>query len=299
MYRKLTRDASLPAAELEALAAERAIKHARFAMEHTPFYRDLYSSVGLNLRDLEDPAAFGYLPTVTKADVRNHAELFRSTEATDSNSSVSATGGSTGEPLHLLRDLRTPTRTLEWRLFDWWGVHPSDDIAILRRRIRTNADQRRHDFLWWPSKRIQIDAYRMDDERVDVFAADWERVRPRIFVGYVGGVVELARFYEARGARPNPPEAIAVTAAPLTEAQRTLIQDVFRAPVYDHYRSSEVPWIAGECRERNGLHVFADVRKVEILDDDGKPVPVGEVGQVVASDLTNRVFPLIRYEIGD
>jgi phenylacetate-CoA ligase len=92
---------------------------------------------------------------------------------------------------------------------------------------------------------------------------------------------------------------VAVTAAPLTPSQRALVQDVFQAPVYDHYRSAEVPWIAGECRQQSGLHVFADVRKVEIVDASGQPAPLGRTGEVVVSDLTNRVFPLLRYRLGD
>jgi phenylacetate-CoA ligase len=172
-------------------------------------------------------------------------------------------------------------------------------MAILQRKIRTPMEQRKYRALWWPSRRIQLDAFRMDDAHVEQFLDEWARTKPRIFVGYVGGIVELATLLLDRGISPHPPTAIATTAAPLTEAHRSLIQNAFKAPVYDHYRSSEVPWIAGECRERNGLHVFADVRKVEIVGPDGKPVQPGETGEVVASDLTNRVFPLIRYRLGD
>ncbi len=52
-----------------------------------------------------------------------------------------------------------------------------------------------------------------------------------------------------------------------------------------------MPWIAGECAEQSGMHVFWDVRRVEILDDDDRPVPDGQEGNVVVTDLTNRVFP--------
>ena len=299
MYRELTRQAVLPREALAALQAERALAHARFAMEHSPFYRERYRDAGFTLQDLCDPSVFTDLPIISKADVREHSDLFRSDEATPSNSKVSSTGGSTGEPLRLLRDLRTPTRTLEWRLFDWWGVHPSDNIAILQRKIRTPFEQRKYRALWWPSRRIQLDAFRMDEEHITRFLEEWEQTKPQIFVGYVGGIAELARLLLHRNITPHRPTAVATTAAPLTEAHRVLIQRAFGAPVYDHYRSSEVPWIAGECRERNGLHVFADVRKVELIGEDDKPVSPGEPGEVVATDLTNRVFPLIRYRLGD
>src|SRR3954453_19733065 len=112
MFRELMQNAVLPPDRLAALQAERAIVHARFAMEHTVFYRERYRDAGFKLGDLADPAAFEEVPIIDKDDLRAHAETFRSDEATEANTKVSSTGGSTGEPLRLLRDLRTPTRTL-------------------------------------------------------------------------------------------------------------------------------------------------------------------------------------------
>lgn len=57
--------------------------------------------------------------------------------------------------------------------------------------------------------------------------------------------------------------------------------------------------MAGECSYRSGLHVFADVHRIEIVDDDGLVLPAGELGNIVVTDLYNRVHPLIRYQLGD
>lgn len=299
MYHDLIRSQTLPHDDLNALQLSRSLEQARFAMEHTTFYRDLYSAAGITLNDLSDPEIFTKLPIVNKSDVRDNFDSFRSSEATSRNSIISTTGGSTGEPLRILRDLRTPTRTLEWRLFDWWDTHPSENVAVVTRQSRDSRATFVHDLKSWPSRRFQLNAYRMDESRIDDFLNDWKRFSPTVLVGYVGAISELARILESRGISPIPPRAIAVTAAPLTPAQRLMIETVFRAPVYDHYRSSEIPWIAGECKEQNGLHVFSDVRRVEIIRDDGEPCSPGELGEVIATDLTNRVFPLIRYRLGD
>ncbi|WP_313544430.1 phenylacetate--CoA ligase family protein [Leifsonia aquatica] len=299
MFERLLHDQSLAPEELAAVQARRAIDHARFAYESTRFYRDLYRDAGITPTDLTDPAAFPSLPIVQKADVRAHFEDIRSTEATPENSVISTSGGSTGEPLKLLRDLRTPTRTIEWRLFSWWGVHPSDNVAIVSRQVKTKNAMRKHDLQWWPSRRIQLDAYRMDENSVSEFLSQWESTRPEVLVGYVGGIVELASFLERSGIAFHPPKAVAVTAAPVTPAQRALIEGTFGAPVYDHYRCAEIPWMAGECRETDGMHTFADVRVIEVLGADDRQVLPGQVGETVATDLTNRVFPLIRYRLGD
>lgn len=296
---EFVRNDTLQPTELQDLQKSRLAAQALFAFEHTRFYRDYYSSFGLGAKDLRDPDVVSALPIIDKSHVRENYQDFVSDEATPKNSARSTTGGSTGEPLKLLRDLRFPARALEWRLFRWWGVEPYDNVAIVTRQVKTAAQSREHAWKWWPSQRIQMNAFDMTPDTVAAFLERWERVRPNIVIGYVGAIAELASTIEGLGALVPSPSAIGVTAAPLSQNQRALIESVFGARVYDHYRSSEIPWMAGECRQQSGLHVFSDVRALDLVDDAGNPVPHGQVGEAVWSDLTNRVFPLVRYRLGD
>lgn len=298
-YREFLEADRMDPDQREAQSRRRAIDLARFAFEHSSFYRGLYGDQGLTEADLRDVDAFESLPFVTKQDLRDHFDGMRTTEATSRTSAVSRTGGSTGLPVHILRDLRFPSRALEWRLFHWWGIEPWDDRAIVTRHILTGRTRIKHDLTWLPSRRIQLDAYRITDDTVRDFARRWNRVEPPFLIGYGGGVLDFARRAQRLGLHLHPPRAIAVTAAPLTAGTRHEIETLLQAPCYDHYRSAEVPWLAGECREQAGMHVFADVRRVEILDDQDGPVEPGQEGHVVATDLTNRVFPIIRYRLGD
>lgn len=297
--REYVRNDRLDPAQLAAMQAQRSIDHARFAFEHSMFYRELYSASGITTDDLRDPAAFSSLPLIDKETVREHFEIITSDEATPANSKVSTTGGSTGRPLRILRDLRFPARALEWRLMRWWGVAPWQDRGIVTRHVLTGDEATRHDRQWWPSRRIQLDAFRMDAGTMNAFIDSWNRLKPPFLLGYVGGVLELSRHLERTGRAFAPPKAVALTAAPLGPSARAEIQGMLGAPAYDHYRSAEVPWIAGEARGQDGLYVFDDVRRVEILREDGTPTREEEVGEIVATDLTNRVFPLIRYRLGD
>ncbi|NYD68407.1 phenylacetate--CoA ligase family protein [Agromyces atrinae] len=299
LEREFRRNDHLDPAELESLRASRAIAHARFAMQNSPFYRDFYGDAGFSLDDLRDPAAFTALPLLDKETVRANFDTIRTPEATPESSAQSATGGSTGQPLRILRDLRFPARAIEWRLFRWWGIDPWDNRANVYRHVLVGDARVKHDRQWWPSKRLHLDAFSMTDDAVRTFVDEWNRARPTLLFAYVGAALELARALGRLGLAMHPPRAIAVTAAPLPESQRLEIEAGLGAPVYDHYRASEMPWLAGECAEQHGLHLFSDVRTVEVLDDDGHPVEAGTTGEVVATDMTNRVFPLIRYRMGD
>ena len=125
------------------------------------------------------------------------------------------------------------------------------------------------------------------------------RYRPPLVEGYVGALYEVARYVERHGLQFHAPLALGATAAPLTTEVRTFVQATLGAPLHDQYRCSEVPWMAGECGQRNGLHIFSDMRRIEAVDETGTPVPFGVVGDLVVTDLANRVFPLVRYKLGD
>ena len=120
----LRRCEALTAEELIVETAKRCSDQARFAIQNVPFYREFYQDHGFKESSFDDPAAFTELPILEKAHVRENFDKFISTERTERNSVISRTGGSTGEPLKLLRDLRFPARALEWQLFSWWHRLP-------------------------------------------------------------------------------------------------------------------------------------------------------------------------------
>jgi phenylacetate-CoA ligase len=298
--RELERDERLDPELLCALQQARAAEIVRFAMSRSDFYRERYARAGIQERDLSDPGAFRSLPVLERADVKEQFERIRSADATPDNSQREVTGGTTNEPLRILRDARAQHRTLSWRLYRWWGVGPSENHAVIWRETSFNRWRMlRHDALWWPTRTLRMDVNAMDSAAVTAFIEGWSRIRPALLLGYVGAVIEVARAIERSGRKLPPPKAVGTTAAPISRAQKQYLAEIFGAPVYDTYQCMEVPMLAGECPAREGLHVFADCRLVEILDAAGRPVGPGETGSVVVTDFRNRVFPFIRYRLGD
>lgn len=290
---------SWSAERLRELADRQMIQQVRFAMSHTAFYNDYYRKAGIELGDVTSRAIFEHLPIVTKEHVRERQSEFVSAESTERNSPRVATGGSTGEPLVMKRDARVSARAYEWRLLKWWGLPPYIDTAIVYRFFRDRHATIKQKAVWWPSRRFQLDAFDMTEEAMDGFLREYLRVKPELLIGYVGGVLELARYASRQGLNIAGSPVIATTAAPVTWQQREEIEAVFGGTVFDHYRCAELNWIAGECAERNGLHVFEDLKRLELVNSNLEPVSPGHVGQVVVTDFTNRVFPLIRYHLGD
>ena len=60
------------------------------------------------------------------------------------------------------------------------------------------------------------------------------------------------------------------------------------------------PGTAIDCDEHNGLHYWADLFIIEILDPETlQPVPEGEVGEMVVTSLRKEAVPLLRYRTKD
>ena len=83
----------------------------------------------------------------------------------------------------------------------------------------------------------------------------------------------------------------------LSNARRRRIENYWGAECYDFYGLSEIfgP-IAGECKEKKGLHFAADYVLVEVINPITKePVSEGEVGVAVYTTLWKKAAPLLRY----
>ncbi|MDN5357730.1 MAG: phenylacetate--CoA ligase family protein [Candidatus Methanomethylophilaceae archaeon] len=87
---------------------------------------------------------------------------------------------------------------------------------------------------------------------------------------------------------------------PWSESMRQKLQERTGIKVHNCYGASEFygPMFL-ECNEQDGLHVWADLAYVEVLDRNGDQCADGERGELVVTMLKKEAFPLIRYKIGD
>ena len=269
------------------------------AFHDSPFYRRLYQNIGFHPGDEEQNGWFERLPLLKKEDVREFFDEI-CVEAFRKHLAVSATGGSTGTPVKFGYDKRVPMEAYGWRMLEWWGLSSSDDGGYVWRNPRQHfKDQRINEALWWPTRKIRLDASSMSEESLTGFIKQWNYTKPPQLQGYVGAVTELARFIETHRVEFSPPRVVWVTSAPLSSVQRTLMERVFKSPVYDQYGCCEVPHLAAQCEYGGGLHVNAERVYMEFVDADGNAVADGMWGRTLLTKYDDCVFPLIRYEVGD
>ncbi len=271
----------------------------RRAFRETPFYARYYGAVGFQTGDVEQAGFFEQLPVLTKAHLReSFGDLI--TPSFSRERGVSTTGGSTGIPVKCAYDKTLPVEAYGWRTLGWWGVHPWDDGGYIWRNPRARRlDQAVNQTLWWPTRKIRLDASSMTPDSMQTFVSRWNRFKPPQLQGYVGAVDEFARYIESNRIPIHSPKAVWVTSAPLVPAQRSLIERVFGAPVYDQYGCCEVSWIAAQCEQKAGLHVNAERVHMEFVDEVNRSVEKGVWGRTLLTRYDDYSFPLIRYEVGD
>jgi len=117
--------------------------------------------------------------------------------------------------------------------------------------------------------------------------------------GYPNAVALLAAFIRDSGAKAPAVRTIVTGGAELLEHERTLIREAFGTEPCSDYGAYEAFAIACECEAHTGLHISAEDLVLEILDDEGIPVPPGVEGRIVATNLHNYGMPFIRYDLGD
>jgi phenylacetate-CoA ligase len=83
-------------------------------------------------------------------------------------------------------------------------------------------------------------------------------------------------------------------------AVRARIERAWGARVIDHYGLTEVGPVAFEDWDRpGGLYVNEGEFVAEVLDAAGRPLPDGELGELVLTNLGRTASPVIRYRTGD
>jgi phenylacetate-CoA ligase len=139
-------------------------------------------------------------------------------------------------------------------------------------------------------------SYHLNSDTFKWYANELERFSPWELIGYPSAISDLASYYLNSGTKVRYfPKAVITNSETLLEWQKENIERAFNCRVYDYYGTAEYVLFAGQ--EAVGQYRLNPVIGItEVLNDDGQPA---SEGRLIATTLTNRAMPLLRYEIGD
>jgi phenylacetate-CoA ligase len=189
----------------------------------------------------------------------------------------------------------------KWRATRWWGVDIGDrELVVWGSPMELGAQDR---VRMWRDRLLRselLPAFEMSESNLDRFVQRIREFRPAMLFGYPSSLSLIAGHGRRRGLRmDNLGIRVAfVTSERLYDDQRALIEQVFGCPVANGYGGRDAGFIAHQC-PRGSLHISAEDIVVEIVDADGRSVPLGCSGEIVVTHMATGDFPFLRYRTGD
>ncbi|RXE55608.1 CoF synthetase [Methanoculleus taiwanensis] len=290
--------------ELEAYQRAELARLLDHAYEHVPYYRRIFDERGLKPEDIRNLADLRLLPFLTKEIIQNNLAELRATNYPENAFEYVTTGGSTGIPVGFYYE-KGVSRAREWAFmkaqWDRVGYRFRDRCVILRGHV---VDPDPEGVFWKKAlfgRWLIMSSYHITEETLPAYIDRIRSFRPKYIQAYPSIISILATYMQKHEVEPFPTlKAILCGSENLYPWQRELVEDVFGCRIYSWYGNSEQTVLAGECEESSSYHIFPEYGIVELIGKDNLPVTApGELGEVVATNLTNYVCPLIRYRTMD
>lgn len=291
----------LPAEELKTIQWKKLKETIDYAYQQSPYYRQLFKTLGLTPEDIKTPDDFLRIPVTTKLDIRNNTDQFISSEYKKESLVLAKTGGSTGVSLNLYFDevCQEQRNAAAIRSDRWAGWNLGHKRAALwgNPPTPTTFKQKvRHHLL---DRTIYLDTMALNNESMGAFVQQWRTEHPKSLFGHAHSIYMFAKYVSANNIKDLRPQAIVATSMMLLDHERVLIESVFDCKVTNRYGCEEVGLIGCECEKHNGMHLNTDHLYIEFLDDDNQPVPAGQPGKIILTDFNNKGMPLLRYQVED
>ena len=293
---------TMPREQLQALQLERLRASLQNAYDNVPFYRKKLDEAGVAPVDVASHDDVARLPFTTKVDLRDHYPFGMFARPREEIVRVHASSGTTGNPTtvgYTREDIQTWCHLIA-RTLAAGGVEPGD---LLQNAFGYG--------LFTGGLGLHTGAELLGCTVVPISGGNTER-QLKIMRDFGATALSCTPSYAMyladaardRGLRPDdlPVRVGFFGAEPWTNELRVQIEAGLGADALDIYGLSEMggPGVAYECLCKAGMHVNEDHYLAEIVDPDTlRPLPCGEVGELVFTTLSREAQPLVRYRTRD
>ena len=267
--------------------------------ERSSFYARKFE--GIDLSDVQSQEDFQKLPFSEKADLREVYPLGLAAVPEEKIVRIHSSSGTTGTPVIIPYTQKDVT---DWaiqfaRCYEVAGITNKDRIHITPGYG-----------LWTAGIGFQLGAERLGAMAVPMGPGNTEKqlrfmkdMKTTVLCATSSYALLLAEEIAARGVRDELALRKGVIGSERWgEKMRNRIQGELGIEIYDIYGLTEIygPGIGISCAEHHGMHIWDDYVYIEVVDPaTGKPLPDGEIGELVLTTLQKEGAPLIRYRTHD
>lgn len=274
-----------------------------FVYRNVPYYSKLFNRIDITPSDINTIEDLERIPILTKQIIKENWQDFIPRNINQIKYINGSTGGSTGIPLKYRMSNEDYERgvALLYRGFEYAGYKLGDKIAVIAGSslIPTSKSEIKRKIQDFFLNARHYSSFEMSEENLLKYFYDVNKRKPDFLRGYPSSIYFFAKFIQDNNLKLNfQPKAIFTTAEKLFDKQRVLIEEIFKAKIFDNYGLNDGGISAFECKEHCGFHVSTERAILEIVDNKDKHV-VNQNGKILATSLYNYALPFIRYDTGD
>jgi phenylacetate-CoA ligase len=284
--------------ELQQLRLKKLQTLLKHAYCKVPFYRQSFKKQGVNPFEITEVEDLSKFPLFRKKDLQlnyPHKLLARSTD--HSRGFSDATGGTSGgSTRYFVGQISAEFRAANAiRNQHWYNFYYGESNALIwgAQRDLTSQGGIIGSIQQLILNRVELNAWRMSEKRMNAFADVIRKKKPKVLVGFSSAVALFASHCLENGICLTFPSGIVISGESIDKEQTQTIERAFKNHVFNRYGSREFGSIAHECRFHQGLHINAESFIIE------RGAAYGDSNSLIITDLNNYSMPFIRYEIGD
>ncbi len=292
----------MPLEDLHALQEDRLKSVVRYVYDHSAFYRQRFKEAGVEPGDIRTLADVSKLPFTRKVDLRDNypTGMFSAPKSQVVRYHVSS--GTTGKPTvvgYTKGDIETWSESLA-RALTSIGLDSDDVVQVGYGYGLFTGGLGLH----YGAERIGAAVLPVgtgNTERQIELMQDLGTTAIACTPSYFLHIMEVAEKMGISIKKDTQLKAGIFGAEPWSLETRKRIEEATGINAYDIYGTSEISGpLFTECHVKKGIHVWADMFLIEVLDPKtDEPVADGETGELVFTTLHKFALPLIRYRIGD
>ena len=288
--------------QLKGLQLERLQNTVRHCM-NSPFYQKKFKELGITPDDIQSVEDVSKLPFTTKEDLRENYPFGLSCVPMKECIRLHSSSGTTGNPtvvLHTQRDINEWANAVA-RCLWMVGSRPED---VFQNSAGYGMFTAGLGFQYGAELvgMLTVPAAAGNTTRQIKFIQDFGTTVLHAIPSYASRIYQVMQDENVDPRKDTKLRVLCIGAEPHSEEQRKRIEEQLGVKAYNSYGISEMmgPGVAFECPEQNGLHIWEDYFIVEIIDPVTlKPVPDGELGELVLTTINREAMPLLRYRTRD
>jgi phenylacetate-CoA ligase len=284
--------------EVSKYSEEKTIEYVNDIMKSVRFYKETYN---LTVNEISDIFNFNILD---KKIIRIRNEDFKSTDYKHKPYKSSHTSGTTGTSLSFPLSIECFQREFAFRAlhYSWGGINliNKDKIIYCAGHPVSYHSKKKPPF-WihdYSNNWLLMSSYHLSNENLKYYISKIEEFQPKAICGYPSSIYLLALAYKKYSRKKLNLKSIFTSSETLLKYQRRTIENNFETKVFNWYGNAEMCANIVEC-EKGELHLKQEHSYVEILNDQNKSAQFEEPGRLICTAFGNKLFGLIRYDIGD